>query len=116
MKSITDFGKSLSDQKIEIFIPSDIEILGIKKGNYDLQRFFYDFMFKCFWKESWGYDYSNLVNVDWYHPKYCWRHSKEEILSWCNDFDLTVNYIKELQSGYACYVTKNSPLSETIIT
>jgi len=111
MKSITNFGKSLSDQKIEIFIPSDIEVLGIKKGNYNLQRFFYDFMFKCFWKESWGYDYSNLVNVDWYHPKYCWRHSKEEILSWCDDFDLTVKYIKELQSGYACYVTKNSSIS-----
>lgn len=111
MKSITDFGKSLNDQKIEIFIPSDIETLGIKKGNYDLQRFFYDFVFKCFWRESWGYDYSNLVNVDWYHPKYCWRHSKEEILSWCNDFDLTVKYIKELQSGYACYVTKNSSIS-----
>ena len=110
MKPFTDFGKSLSDQKIEIFIPTDIEILGIKKGKYDLQRFIYDFIFKCFWNDSWGYDYSNLVNVDWYHPKYCWRHTEEEITSWCKEFNLTINYIKETQSGYACFVTKNSKI------
>jgi ubiquinone/menaquinone biosynthesis C-methylase UbiE len=108
MRSITDFGKSLSNQKIEIFIPSDISVLGIKKGKYDLQRFIYDYIFKCFWNDSWGYDYSNLVNIDWYHPKYCWRHTEEEIRSWCHDLDLTVNYIKELESGYACFVIKNS--------
>ena len=108
MKSFTNFGKSLSEQKIEIFIPSEIDALGIKKGKYDLQRFIYDFIFKCFWNDSWGYDYSNLVNVDWYHPKYCWRNTKEDIESWCNEFNLEKNYIKETQSGYACSVTKNS--------
>jgi len=110
MKSFTDFGKSLSNQKIEIFIPSDIDTLGIKKGKYDLQRFIYDFIFKCFWNDSWEFDYSNLVNVDWYHPKYCWRHTEEEIISWCKEFNLTISYIKETQSGYACFVTKNSKI------
>ena len=106
MKSFTDFGKSLSDQKIEIFIPSEINTLGIKKGKYDLQRFIYDFIFKCFWNDSWGYDYSNLVNVDWYHPKYCWRHTENEIKSWCHEFNLDIKYIKELESGFACFLIK----------
>jgi len=110
MKSFTDFGKSLSDQKIEIDISSNIDLLGIKKGKYDLQRFIYDFFFKCFWNNSWGYDYSNLVNVDWYHPKYCWRHTENEIESWCDEFNLEKNYIKETQSGFACSVTKKSPI------
>ena len=111
MKPITNFGKSLHEQKIQIEIPSNIEVLGIKKGNYDLQRFIYDFIFKCFWNDLWGYAHSNLVNVDWYHPKYCWRHTKEEIQSWCNEFNLTIKYLKELESGYACFVTKNSRIN-----
>lgn len=111
IKTLTNFGKSLSEKNSDIIIPSDIDFLGIKKGTYNLQRFFYDYFFKCFWNEDWGYDYSNLVNIDWYHPKYCWRHTKEEIILWCNEMDLSIKYIKELQSGYACFVKKNSIIS-----
>ena len=111
IKTITNFGKSLSEKNSDIIIPSDIEFLGIKKGTYNLQRFFYDNFFKCFWNKDWGYDYSNLVNIDWYHPKYCWRHTKEEILLWCNDMDLSIKYIKELESGYACFVEKTSKIT-----
>ena len=116
IKTLTNFGKSLSEENSDIIIPSDIEFLGIKKGTYNLQRFFYDHFFKCFWNKDWGYDYSNLVNIDWYHPKYCWRHTKEEIILWCNEMNLSIKYIKELESGYACFVTKNSTVSQTIIT
>jgi ubiquinone/menaquinone biosynthesis C-methylase UbiE len=107
IKPLTEFGKAIHEQNIEINIPADVEILGIKKGKYNLQRFIYDNIFKCFWNESWGYDHSNLVNVDWYHPKYCWRHTEDEIRSWCSEFNLKINYIKELQSGFACSVIKN---------
>lgn len=107
IKPLTEFGKAIHEQNIEIDIPTDVEILGIKKGKYDLQQFIYDNIFKCFWNESWGYDHSNLVNVDWYHPKYCWRHTEDEIRSWCNELNLKINYIKELQSGFACFVIKN---------
>ena len=48
IKTITNFGKSLSEKNSDIIIPSDIEFLGIKKGTYNLQRFFYDNFFKCF--------------------------------------------------------------------
>lgn len=111
IKPLTDFGKILSEKNSDITILTDIEFLGIKKGTYNLQRFFYDHFFKCFWNEKWGYDHSNLVNIDWYHPKYCWRHTKEEILSWCDDMNLIIKYVKELESGYACFVEKNSTIS-----
>ena len=110
IKPLTDFGKLLHEKNIQITIPFDIDLLGIKNGTYDLQRFIYDYFFKCFWNESWGYEYSNLVNVDWYHPKYCWRHSEDEIRSWCSEFNLSIRYIKELESGYACHVVKTSSI------
>lgn len=106
MKSFTEFGKSLSEQKIQINIPKDMELLGIKKGKYDLQRFVYYNFFKCFWNKSWGYDYSNMVNFDWYHPKFCWRHSETEIKCWCKELNLKIKYIKEVESGYACMLQK----------
>ena len=77
MESITKFGKDLTKQKITIKISEDLPLLGIKKGKYDLQRFIYNHFFKCFWNDEWGFDYSNIVNFDWYHPKFAWRHSKK---------------------------------------
>lgn len=107
MEPITNFAKSLHEQSIKIQVPDDVEILGIKKGEYDLQRFIYQFFFKCFWNESWGFEYSNLTNYDWYHPKFAWRHSEKEIRDWCKEFNLEVKYIKETESGYACLVKKS---------
>ena len=111
IKSLTDFGKLLHEKNIQITIPFDLDLFGIKTGTYDLQRLIYDHFFKCFWNESWGYDHSNLVNVDWYHPKYCWRHTEDEIRSWCSDFNLDIEYIKELESGYACHVVKTCSIT-----
>ena len=55
IKPLTDFGKLLHEKNIQITIPFDIDLLGIKNGTYDLQRFIYDYFFKCFWNESCGY-------------------------------------------------------------
>lgn len=106
MIPITNLAKSLHAQSIKITIPHDVEILGIKKGEYDLQRFIYQFFFKCFWNEEWGFDYSNMVNYDWYHPKFSWRQSETEIREWCKEFHLNVVSLKEGESGYSCLVQK----------
>jgi SAM-dependent methyltransferase len=105
MKAITDFAKHLHRQAITIKVP-DLDLLGIKKGKYDLQRFIYQYIFKCFWNDGFGYDDSNSTNFDWYYPKYAWRQTEEEIRDWCKEFKLRVNYIKENESGYACLVKK----------
>ena len=108
MRPITNFAKSLHEQSIKIQVPHDVEILGIKKGEYDLQRFIYQFFFKCFWNDSWGFEYSNLTNYDWYHPKFAWRHTEREIQDWCKELNLETRYIKESESGYTCLVKKIS--------
>ena len=107
MESITKFGRDISKEKIIIKISEDIPFLGIKKGSYDLQRFFYNNFFKCFWNDEWGFDYSNMVNFDWYHPKFAWRHTKDEIKGWCNEMKLKVKFLKESDAGYTCLAKKN---------
>jgi arsenite methyltransferase len=108
MESITKFGKDLSKQNITIKISEDLPLLGFKKGKYDLQRFIYNNFFKCFWNDEWGFDYSNMVNFDWYHPKFAWRHSKNEIKDWCKELHLKIEFLKESEAGYTCLARKKS--------
>lgn len=106
MESITKFGKDLNKQKITIKISEDLPLLDIKKGKYDLHQFVYNHFFKCFWNEKWGFEYSNVVNFDWYHPKFAWRHTKKEIEEWCEDFKLRIKFLKESDAGYTCLARK----------
>jgi len=102
-KSITKLAESLHNQKINITIPEDVPLLGFKKGEYDLQRFIYQNIFKLFWKESMGFYESNMENFDWYYPKYSWRHTEQEIKDWCSEFNLSPKMIKENYSGFTCH-------------
>jgi SAM-dependent methyltransferase len=106
MENITKFGRDISRQNISVKISENLPILGIKKGNYDLQRFIYNYFFKCFWNEDWGYDYSNIVNFDWYHPKFAWRHTKIEIKDWCKELKLKIKFLKESEAGYTCLAVR----------
>lgn len=106
LEPLTKFAKEISEQKITIKISEDLDLLGIKSGEYDLQRFLYQFFFKCFWNEKWGFEDSNMVNFDWYYPKYAWRQTEEEIKHWCEELNLKIQYIKERDSGYTCLVQK----------
>ena len=106
LEPLTKFAKEISEQKITIKISEDLDLLGIKNGEYDLQRFLYQFFFKCFWNEKWGFEDSNMVNFDWYYPKYAWRQTKEEITNWCEELNLKIHYIKERDSGYTCLIQK----------
>ena len=105
-KSITKLAESLHNQKINITIPEDIPLLGFKKGEYDLQRFIYQNIFKLFWKESMGFYESNMENFDWYYPKYSWRHTEQEINDWCTEFNLIPKLIKEYYSGFTCHALR----------
>lgn len=99
-EAITKLGKALSDLHAELNIPEDIPSLGIKAGTYDLQRFFYYNILKCFWNDEIGFDNSNHVNYDWYHPVYSWRHTREELLSWHRDLGLSIVHFHEEEAGY----------------
>lgn len=98
-KMMTNFGKSLSDLQIEFEVPEDIPALGIKAGKYNLQRFFYYHIFKCFWNERFNFDENNLVNFDWYHPAHAHRHTVEEVKAWFQKAGLELVHLDISDSG-----------------
>ncbi len=81
-RKMTMMGKALKCITQPLFIENDIELLGIKAGKYDLQRFIYDHFIKCWYNPDQDEVYANLVNQDWYHPRYASHHTKEEVLEW----------------------------------
>ena len=87
-EAITKLGKSLSDQKTEINIPESIPLLGITAGKQDLQRFIYWNVFKCFWNDDFDFETNVMINFDWYHPGYAFRHTPDEVKQWFKDVNL----------------------------
>lgn len=80
-EQITMLGKALADAKIKIEVP-DVDLLEIKGGEYDLQRFVYHFFMKCFWNDELSMNDNVVINYDWYHPQLCTRHTIEEVREW----------------------------------
>ena len=98
-KQMAYLGKSLAKVKKKIKIPNDISILGVKAGEYDVQRFIYWHFLKCFWDESNNFERSVGVNFDWYSPKYAYRHTPSEVKKWFKDTQIRISTIKEIESG-----------------
>lgn len=103
-EQITKLGKSFQAFKQPLIIKSDIPLLGIKKGKYNLQKFIYDHFVKCFYNKNIDSKDSDLINLDWYHPKYASHHSKKELESWFNDNDFSgVKFIQPKGWEYSGY-------------
>lgn len=98
-QAITKLGKSLSDQRVEITVPEDIPYLQIKSGTYNLQRFVYWNIFKCFWNDDFDFETNVMVNFDWYHPGDAHRHTPEEVKRWFEDMRLEILNFDVSESG-----------------
>lgn len=101
MEVLTKVGKALSDLKAKITIDEDFPELGFKKGTYDLQRFIYYNMFKCYWNENISFEDNVHVNFDWYHPVYSHRHTPEEVQGWLKELNYAEQYMHVSESGIA---------------
>lgn len=100
-KTLTYLGKALSELKAEVVIPNDIPLLGIKAGRQDVQRFFYWNVMKCFWNGDYDFTTNVIINFDWYHPKYAWRHTPDEVKSWFENHGLEIERLNVVESGIA---------------
>jgi SAM-dependent methyltransferase len=105
-EAITKLGKSLSDMKATVDVPEDIPILGLKAGKYDLQRFIYWNVFKCYWNDTMDWDSNVITNFDWYHPLHAHRHTREEVERWCAEEGLRIDHIDEQESGISVRASK----------
>jgi SAM-dependent methyltransferase len=81
-RGMAKLGRAFQKYSEPLLIEEDIPLLDVKRGEYNLQKFIYDHLVKCFYNERFGEDYSALVNVDWYHPKYASHHNRAEVESW----------------------------------
>lgn len=88
-EQITALGKTLSDLNLKINVP-DIDILEIKAGEYDVQRFFYHFFMKCYWNNDLSFKDCAVINYDWYHPQDCTKHTVEEVRNWFREAGLKI--------------------------
>jgi len=100
VEQLTELGRYLSGLNIELNLPCDLDLLGIKKGKIDLQRFFYWHIVKCFWNDEMGFNYSTHVNFDWFYPRYAHRHTREEIEDWARRLGLSIVKLADVQSGF----------------
>lgn len=88
-RQITELGRVLSSSEIKVTVP-DVELLEIKAGEYDVQRFVYHFFAKCFWNQEFSFEENAVINYDWYHPQDCTRHTMDEVLGWFAENKLKV--------------------------
>ncbi len=98
-RAITLLGKSLAELNATIKIHEDIPLLGMKEGEYNLQRFIYWHILKCFWSDDGNFKLSMAVNFDWYYPKYAYRHEPEEVRKWFKDQKLKILRFNVIESG-----------------
>ena len=95
LKPLTLLGKKLGELNINFEVPEDVNLLGIKKGETDLQRFFYWNICKMYFRPELSFEEMNLINFDWFRPLNCHRHTAEEIEKWCREvgLDIELKYV-----------------------
>lgn len=106
LESLTEFGIALGELEVNIEIKRDVPLLGITAGKYDLQRFFYYTFLKTFYNPTLSFEEMQHVNYDWFAPKYCWRHTPEEIEFFCIQSGLSILHKFVDSSGIAIVARK----------
>lgn len=71
----------------------------VSKLNITMQRDIYWNIFKCFWNKDYDFNTNVAINLDWYRPKYAWRHTPEEVREWCKEANLTIEHFDVCDSG-----------------
>jgi SAM-dependent methyltransferase len=87
---LTRLGQKLGELNVEIDVPEDIPFLGIKRGRFDIQRFFYWNVCKLYYRPDWTLEEMNHVNFDWFRPLNCHRQTPEEVRGWCDEAGLVI--------------------------
>jgi uncharacterized protein YbaR (Trm112 family) len=98
-EAMTKLGKALTDLHVEIDVPADIPLLGLKAGKQDLQRWIYWNVFKCYWNDTMDWTSNVITNFDWYHPLHAHRHTPEEVRSWFDEQGVSVEHFSVVESG-----------------
>jgi len=102
---MTELGKVLSQLSVKFTAP-DIPALGIKGGQYDVQRFIYWNFLKCFYREDWSKQENDACNFDWYSPTNAARYSPEEFKAWAQSLNLRIVFFRSENACHTLVVGK----------
>jgi SAM-dependent methyltransferase/uncharacterized protein YbaR (Trm112 family) len=108
LRPLTKLGQALAELHVEVEVPEDVDLLGIKAGRHDVQRLIYWHFAKLFWNEELPAETNHHINFDWYHPRYAHRQTEADIRRWCDEAGLSISYFHEQESGYTIRAVKNS--------
>ena len=104
---LTKLGAAIGELQATVEVTEDIPLLGIKKGEYDLQRLLYYYVCKMFYRPEFTIEECNHVNFDWFRPQNCHRHTPNEIRSFCDEASLQVDRMFVDESGISVVATRN---------
>jgi SAM-dependent methyltransferase len=108
LKPLTKLGMALGELDVEIDVPEDIPFLRIKKGRQNLQRFFYWNICKLFFRSDYSLEEMNHINFDWYRPQNCHRHTREEVIDFCDEAKLQIEHMNIQNSGITVVARKKT--------
>ncbi|CAN5394194.1 class I SAM-dependent methyltransferase [soil metagenome] len=106
MKPLTKLGIKLGELNVKINIEEDIPVLGIKKGEMDLQRFLYWNFCKTYYRPEYSFEEMNHINFDWFRPLNCHRQTPEETTKWCNEASLDIEDMVIEDAGFTVIARK----------
>lgn len=106
IKPLTKLGYELGKLNVKLNVPEDIPMLGIKKGEIDIQRFIYWNIFKAYYRPEFTLEEMNHINFDWYRPLNCHRHTIEEVKEFCTKSNLKIEHLNIQEAGYTVVAKK----------
>jgi arsenite methyltransferase len=106
VKPLTELGIALGKIDQELDIPSDIPVLGVKKGKYNLQRFFYYHIMKLFYNPELPFMRHVINNLNAYYPKHVLFLPADEIKSYLTGLDLKIEVWTDQGNGVGIVASK----------
>lgn len=103
---LTKLGETLGKLDMEIEIEEAVPYLGIPAGKMNLQRFFYWYICKAFYRPEYSLDEMNHLNFDWFRPQNCQRQTPEELEQWCEEAGLVIKSMNVEEAGITVVAVK----------
>ncbi|WP_249144903.1 class I SAM-dependent methyltransferase [Bradyrhizobium sp. AUGA SZCCT0274] len=113
VRPLTLLGKALGDLHIKVNVPEDVKLLGIPKGEIDIQRLFYWYVCKAYYDEKLTVEEMNHINYDWFAPHYSHRQTPADVRSWCENAGLEIERLKVEEAGIT--VVARRPLASSVV-
>lgn len=103
---VSKLGKALGDLDAWIELDEPIPALGIPAGHINLQRLFYYYFVKAYYKPTWSLEDINHANFDWFRQMDCHLSTPEEAEELVHEAGLVVKRMHVEDSGISVIAYK----------